>query len=33
MMMMTMMVATMMGCGIGRNYRPSQDNKRDGSKK
>jgi hypothetical protein len=32
-MMMTMMVATMVGCGISRNNRPSQNDERNGSKK
>jgi len=32
-MMMTMMVATMVGCGISRNYRPSQNDERNGSDK
>jgi hypothetical protein len=32
-MVMTMVMATMMmGSGVGRNYRPSQNDERDGSK-
>jgi hypothetical protein len=32
-MAMMAVMTTMMGCGVGRNHRPSQNDERDGSKK